>query len=275
MACNCCVLYIFFKDNAMVTPILDIKGLSKVYRGRIPVHALDDVNLIVYEGEVLSLLGVNGAGKTTLSSILATLHPPTAGDVLYQGQSIYKNLRAYRRVLGYCPQQPNLDNFLNVRDNLVFAGRYCLMSEDRIQQRVEELLKHFNMNSYAHADIATLSGGYKQRVSIARALIHNPRIIVLDEPTVGLDPNIRRQLWDIIRDLKAQGITVILTTHYLEEAEELSSRACILHRGKILLTETIELLKEVHKKERFEDIFIDLTQRAEDIFVDPQRAEES
>lgn len=248
-----------------MNPLLTIAHVSKIYPGKNPVHALEDVNLTIQPGEIISLLGVNGAGKTTLSSIIATLHPPTSGELLFNGVSIFKNVSAYRRSLGFCPQRPNLDSYLSVRDNLLFAGRYLLMPAELIKQRMEELMGYFGLTKYAHFRIDALSGGYKQRLSIARALMHNPMLVILDEPTVGLDPNIRRQLWDIIKQLKAAGITVILTTHYLDEAEQLSDRVCILHKGKIIVTETIEVLRERHKLDSLEEIFLQLTQIDEDM----------
>lgn len=246
-----------------MSPILDIKNVSKTYKDKHnPVFALNNVSLTINAGEILALLGVNGAGKTTLSSILATLHPATSGDVLFKGRSIYdnSNLLTYRKALGFCPQKPNLDSYLNVQDNLIFAGRYYLMPQEKIAQRAQELMEKFELTKYAKFNINALSGGYKQRLSIARALMHYPEIVILDEPTVGLDPNIRRQLWDVIRELKKNGVTVILTTHYLDEAEQLSDRACILSRGKVILIESIKNLKERHNKElSFEDVFIELT----------------
>lgn len=242
--------------------ILEIKNLFKTYTGELnPVVALDGVSLDIQQGEILALLGVNGAGKTTLSSILATLHPPTSGDVIFKGESIYKNLNRYRRSLGYCPQKPNLDPFLSVADNLLFAGRYFLMSHEKVTQRTNELMTQLELMRYGAFGIEELSGGYKQRVSIARALMHSPEVVILDEPTVGLDPSIRRQLWDIIKQLKAQGVTVILTTHYLDEAEVLADRVCIMHHGKILLVETVEQLKKKHEHKNLEDIFIEITGR--------------
>ncbi len=250
----------------MTIPILEIKDVFKTYPDKHnPVFALDGVSFSINTGEILALLGVNGAGKTTLSSILATLHPPTSGDVLFKGRSIYKDLSRYRKALGFCPQKPNLDPFLSVEDNLIFTGRYFLMPHDRIVERAKELMHQLELTKYASFNINALSGGYKQRLSIARALMHNPEVVILDEPTVGLDPNIRRQLWEIIRQLKAHGVTVILTTHYLDEAEVLSDRACIMHRGKILLIETVEALKAQYKKEALEDIFIEITRTAEDL----------
>lgn len=238
---------------------LKIVNLSKIYDTKNEiVTALDGVNLNIQKGEIISLLGPNGAGKTTLSSILATLHPPTKGDIFYNGESIYRNIISYRKILGFCPQRPNLDIFLNVEDNLIFAGRYFLMPEQKIKNKVEELMNQLNLTRYAKFNINALSGGTKQRVLIARALMHEPEIIIFDEPTVGLDPDIRRQLWQIIKNLKEKNITIILTTHYLDEAEILSDRVCILKKGKILLTEKVTDLKEKHKKHNFEEIFLSL-----------------
>lgn len=244
----------------MADPILQIKNVSKIYKTKErTVRALDNVSLDIFQGEILSLLGVNGAGKTTLSSILATLHPPTSGDVLYKGESIYKHLVAYRKAMGFCPQKPNLDTYLNVEENLIFAGRYFLLPKDQIKKRVDELIKQFNLEQYRKFNINALSGGYKQRVLIARAIVHNPKILILDEPTVALDPDIRRSLWDIILKLKKElGMTIILTTHYLEEAELLSDRVCILNKGKVILTESVETLRNKHEKQKLEDIFLKL-----------------
>ena len=247
----------------MADPILQVSNVSKIYKTKErTVYALDDVSLTIYPGEILSLLGVNGAGKTTLSSILATLHPPTSGNVLYKGKSIYKHLVAYREAMGFCPQKPNLDTYLNVEENLIFAGRYFLLPEKKVQKRVDELIKLFNLDQYRKFNINALSGGYKQRVLIARAMVHDPKILILDEPTVALDPDIRRNLWDIILKLKKEhGMTIILTTHYLEEAELLSDRVCILNKGKVILTESVEDLRNKHEKQKLEDIFLKLIEQ--------------
>jgi ABC-2 type transport system ATP-binding protein len=235
--------------------ILEVKKVSKQYHSLL---ALNDINLKIYQGEVLALLGVNGAGKTTLSSILATLHPPTSGDVLFKGESIYRNLARYRRLLGFCPQVPSLDAYLTVEENLLFAGRYYLMDPKIIEERVAELMETFNLVKYAQSFVNVLSGGYKQRLSIARALLHDPAILILDEPTVGLDPHIRRQLWEVIRAVKNRGMTVILTTHYLDEAEELADRVCMLDKGELQLIETVANLKQAHGKATLEEIFLHL-----------------
>lgn len=241
----------------MSSPIISIKNLSKTYILKsVPVHALSSISLDIMQGEIFGLLGVNGAGKTTLSSILATLHPPTSGQVLYKGKSIYDELMTYRRALGFCPQTQNLDTFLSVEENLIFAGRYFLMPEAEIATRAQELMHELELTRYAQFEVDQLSGGNKQRLLIARALMHRPQIVILDEPTVGLDPDIRKKLWEIIRALKANGITVILTTHYLDEAEYLSDRICILNRGKVKLIESLKELKTRHQEQKLEDIFL-------------------
>jgi ABC-2 type transport system ATP-binding protein len=245
----------------MSKTILSIQNITKIYtaHGRTN-HALNGVSFDIHEGEIFGLLGVNGAGKTTLSSIIATLHPPTAGDIFYFGKSIYKDINGYREELGFCPQTQNLDLALTVEENLIFAGRYFLMHEELIKRRTKALLEQLELDRYRNFLIHQLSGGTKQRVLIARALMHNPKIVILDEPTVGLDPDIRRKLWKIILDLKAMGITVILTTHYLDEAEILSDRVCFLNKGKVSLIESVASLREKHQMEKLEDIFIKVTQ---------------
>ncbi len=241
--------------------LIQIKNVTKTYgRGKDERQALKGITLDIFEGEVIGLLGVNGAGKTTLSSIIATLHPPTTGDILYQEKSIYQNLAAYRHLIGYCPQKPNLNGALTVKQNLVFDGLYYGLSLKDSQGKAAKLMEQYKLTTYAESVPGVLSGGYKQRVVIARALMHNPKLVILDEPTVGLDPHIRHQLWDTIRNLKNEGVTVVLTTHYLDEAETLSDRLCILDKGNIRLIDTPENLKTVYDKSTLEDVFLQLMQ---------------
>ena len=236
--------------------LLKIKNIKKKYATK---EALKGVSLDIYKGEILGLLGVNGAGKTTLSSIIATLHPPTEGDIEFEGASIYADIATYRYTIGFCPQRPNLNPELTLEQNLRFSGSYYGMSQEAISTRLEQLVKQFDLQQYLDQKANVLSGGYKQRFMIARALMHNPQLVILDEPTVGLDPHIRRQLWQQIRDLKTLGVTVILTTHYLDEAEQLSDRVCVLDNGLIKLIETPDKLKADFKMNNLEDVFIDLT----------------
>lgn len=246
--------------------LLSIKNIYKKYasNGK-EFFALNNVNLDIAKGEIIGLLGVNGAGKTTLSSILATLHPPTSGDVLYCGVSIYSDIMRYRRKMGFCPQKQNLDMQLNVRDNLVFAGRYFLLPESEIQSRVNEFMQLFGLTKYADFDIDQLSGGNKQKVLIARALMHKPDIVILDEPTVGLDPDVRRVLWEHIKTLKQLNIAVILTTHYLDEAEYLSDRLCILDTGRIRAMYTVKEMIDKYAARNLEEAFLRLVGEQEDV----------
>ncbi|MDQ5891111.1 MAG: type transport system ATP-binding protein [Candidatus Dependentiae bacterium] len=242
----------------MSSPFLVIDTIVKKYNDSC---ALDGVSLTINKGEVFALLGVNGAGKTTLSSIIATQHPATSGDILFHGVSIYKDLRRYRMALGFCPQQSNLDPYLTVKQNLVFAGRFYAMSSEDSGKRADELLALYDLERYKNYKIDELSGGTRQRVLIARALMHSPELVILDEPTVGLDPDIRRHLWDHIAALRDSGVTVILTTHYLDEAEVLADRICLLREGKVQLVRSVKELKNDHDQDSLETIFIRLSRQ--------------
>lgn len=245
----------------MSESLLELSNVKKQYQGHgTIIHALKGITLSIYRGEILGLLGVNGAGKTTLSSIIASLSPATEGKVLYRGQSIYDNLIEYRKSLGFCPQKPNFDKKLTVAENLYFSGRYYGLSHEVTEERMHKLSKQFELEQYAQQSPMMLSGGYKQRLIIARSLMHNPDLVILDEPTVGLDPHIRRQLWDVIKELKKKGVTVILTTHYLDEAEYLSDRVCIIDKGLIKLIDKPENLKTQYNKGTLEDVFLQLMQ---------------
>jgi len=238
-----------------MSTLLSIKNIKKKYGAK---EALKGVTFDIYRGEIFGLLGVNGAGKTTLSSILATLHPATEGDVLFEGTSIYADLVGYRSVLGFCPQRPNLNPYLSLEENLRISGSYYGMTCDQIEERLTHLINKFELHPYLQQKALVLSGGYKQRFMIARALMHSPQLVILDEPTVGLDPHIRRQLWDTIKALKEDGITVILTTHYLDEAEQLADRVCVLDHGLIKLIDTPDRLKAEYNMTNLEDVFIAL-----------------
>ena len=241
----------------MSNPLLTTRSVSKKYGTH---NALDDVSFEMQKGEIISLLGPNGAGKTTLSSIIATLCPPTSGDVLFRGQSIYSDIPGYRRHIGYCHQRSNLHPSLTLYDNLVFAGHYFGMSHTAITARIEELTDRLQLRNYLHAFPDMLSGGYKQRFMIARSLMHRPELVILDEPTVALDPHIRLQLWEYIKLLKQDGVSILLTTHYLDEAEFLSDRVVLLSKGRIRLIDTPQHLMAEFKKERLEDVFVHLMQ---------------
>jgi ABC-2 type transport system ATP-binding protein len=239
----------------MDTPFLKIKNIIKKYGSRL---VLNNISLDIYKGEIISLLGVNGAGKTTLSSIIATLFPPTDGDIEFEGKSIYRDVVSYRFNIGFCQQKPNLTPALTLEQNLRLAGSYYNMPEQLIEKRLNELADQLDLHPYLKENAHVLSGGFKQRFMIARSLMHNPKLLLLDEPTVALDPHIRRQLWTKIKELKSSGVTVILTTHYLDEAEQLSDRVCVLNKGVIQLIDTPDKLKIDFKMKNLEDVFIAL-----------------
>lgn len=251
----------------MTQTLLKIRNLHKVYysRKKIQKNALSDVSFDILKGEIFSFLGVNGAGKTTLSSIVASLHPPTKGIVFWNDKSIYEDLVCYRKIVGFCPQHQNLDYNLNLEQNLIFQGRYYGLSKKDLEDRIEYLLKRFELNEYAKSKLDVLSGGYKQRFLIARTLVNNPKLVILDEPTVGLDPQVRRKLWQYILSLKKEGISVVLTTHYLDEAEVLSDRVCVIDKGKIIIIDTPEKLKNDWKQKNLEDVFLHLLKEEEKI----------
>jgi ABC-2 type transport system ATP-binding protein len=245
-------------------PFVELINLCKVYNPKSsnPFEALKNVSLTIHEGEILGLLGVNGAGKTTLSSILATLHPLTAGTVLFEGKSIYEDLVEYRKKVGFCPQRPNVSPYLTIRESLMFAGEFYGLDRKAAAERTEKLMHDFELTRYAQQTLQSLSGGYKQRLMLARTLMHQPRLVILDEPTVALDAAVRKYLWGVILGLKQAGITVILTTHYLEEAEQLSDRVCVLHRGKVVLVDTPQKLKDRFKAEDLESVFLTLLEES-------------
>ena len=243
----------------METVLFRIQNLKKEYNSESGIKkALKGISLSIYEGETLALLGINGAGKTTLSSILATLHPASSGDVFFKEKPLADNLMEYRSQLGFCPQKINLNPSISLKENLIFAARYYGISDTLIKDKVEAVMQKFDLAPYADKQTHELSGGYKQRFLIARALLHDPKVIILDEPTVALDPHIRHQLWDIIKELKAAGTTIILTTHYLDEAEVLADRVCILDQGLVKLIDKPENLKKNFQKTNLEAVFLQL-----------------
>lgn len=240
--------------------LLSAENISKVrLLNKQPKTVLDNVSLHIKHGEIVGLLGVNGAGKTTLASIIASLHPPASGDVKFNGVSIYSNLTDYRLKLGYCPQLPNFENNLSVRENLVFAGRYYGMQKAEIAQQAERLMHQFELTQYSDTAPDKLSGGYQRRLLLARTLMHNPSLVILDEPTVGLDPYARRALLDAIKALKTNNIAVLLTTHYLDEVEQLTDRVYIIDQGRNVAQGTLAKLNQHYKTTTLEELFFAAT----------------
>jgi ABC-2 type transport system ATP-binding protein len=198
------------------------------------IVALDGLDLAVPTGEFFGLLGPNGAGKTTTIGILTTRVLPTGGQALIAGEDVVAHAVAVRRRIGVVPQRPNPDRGLSVLENLVFHASYFGFSRAASRQRAEEILARMGLGDRGEARVEHLSGGQQQRLMIARALIHEPEVLFLDEPTVGLDPQARLALWEILRALHTEGRTIIMTTHYMEEAEQLCDRVAILDRGRLL-----------------------------------------
>ncbi len=225
----------------MTDPAIEIDGLHKHYP---KVHALDDVTLRIEAGEFFGLLGPNGAGKTTLISILAGLAHATAGRVRVMGFDVQHDYRAARRQLGVVPQELVFDPFFTVRETLQFqSGYFGLRHNDAW---IDEVMAHLDLTSKADTNMRALSGGMKRRVLVAQALVHRPPVIVLDEPTAGVDVELRQSLWAFIRRLNGEGHTVVLTTHYLEEAQALCTRIGMLNRGRLIALErTRDLLRRV------------------------------
>ena len=243
----------------MSSILLKINHISKSFKEKKRViQALDDVSFEIKKGETLGLLGPNGAGKTTLSNILATLNPPTAGEILMDDVSIYKNLISYRKMLGYCSQHPSLNPNITLRQNLEFDGFFYGLSSKQVAENLERVVEQFTLGNYLDSTSRVLSGGFLRRFALGRTLMHNPQFVILDEPTVGLDPHIRRQVWKCIELLKEQGITIILTTHYLDEAELLSDRICFLDQGRVKFIDTPDNIKKNHDKGSLEEVFVKL-----------------
>ena len=231
------------------TAAIRIESLSKTYSasGMPPKRALEEVSFEVPRGQIFGLLGPNGAGKSTLINILAGLVVKSSGKATVWGFDIDEHPRNAKRSIGVVPQEIIFDPFFTPRETLeIQAGLYGIA---RTERKSEELLAAMHLTDKANAYSRTLSGGMKRRLLVAKAMVHSPPILVLDEPTAGVDVELRRQLWDYVRQLNAQGVTIVLTTHYLEEAEELCDRIAIINHGKVIANEpTRELVAKAQEK---------------------------
>jgi len=224
--------------------IVEIEGLSKIYEGKQRVVAVDGIDLGVRPGEIFGLLGPNGAGKTTTISICTTRALPTAGSVRINGIDVVKNAAVARTSIGVVPQYNTLDRACTIFENIHFHCLYFGLSSAEATERTNQLLAQFHLTERAKAYPAQLSGGLAQRVQIARAIAHRPKVLFLDEPSAGLDPQSRIAMWEAVTGLRTEGITVVLTTHYMEEADELCDRVAIIDHGKILVEDTPAALKQ-------------------------------
>jgi ABC-2 type transport system ATP-binding protein len=242
-------------DGAPAAPAIDIRNLVKRYGD---FTAVDGVSLRVESGDFFGFLGPNGAGKTTTINAIVGLARVTSGSIFVFGHDIGVDWRLTRRLVGIAPQEYNFDRYLSIRDILIYQAGYFGLRPHDVRERADLLLDRFGLASKAKQDYMKLSGGMKRRLTLARALIHSPKLLILDEPTAGVDVELRLELWDLLRELNGDGMTVFLTTHYLEEAEALCRNLAIIHGGKIVAMEpTRQLLDRAGK--RLQDVFLELT----------------
>ena len=232
--------------NAVSEPILSVQNLNKTYAGGF--QALKNVNLEIQKGEIIALLGPNGAGKTTLISTICGIVQATSGAVSVAGYDINKDYRKTRSIIGLVPQELTTDSFESVWNTLTFSRG--LFGKKANSAHIEKVLKALSLWDKKDEMIMTLSGGMKRRVLIAKALAHEPTVLFLDEPTAGVDVSLRKDMWKIVQELKEDGVTIILTTHYIEEAEEIADRVGIINNGEIILVEEkSKLMSKLGKKQ--------------------------
>jgi ABC-2 type transport system ATP-binding protein len=236
-------------------PALKVDKLVKRYGD---FTAVDGISFQVEEGEFFGLLGPNGAGKTTTINATVGLAKITSGNISLFGYDVERDWRTARRQVGLAPQEYNFDRYLNIRDVLIFQAGYYGIRGKAVNARADMLLERFDLASKAKQPYIKLSGGMKRRLTLARALIHEPRLVILDEPTAGVDVELRLELWSLLRELNTNGTTIILTTHYLEEAEELCDRIGIIQTGKLIALETTQ---QLIGDGSLQDIFLELTRR--------------
>ncbi|HKU09474.1 MAG TPA: ABC transporter ATP-binding protein [Bradyrhizobium sp.] len=228
-----------------MSSVISVSHLSKVYGSSF--KALNNINLDIKRGEIFALLGPNGAGKTTLISIICGIANPTSGAVTVGGHDILKDYRAARSMIGLVPQELHTDSFESVWATVSFSRG--LFGKPKNPAHIEKVLKDLSLWDKKDSKILTLSGGMKRRVMIAKALSHEPKILFLDEPTAGVDVELRKGMWEVVRTLQASGVTIILTTHYIDEAEEMADRIGVINKGEIILVEDkVGLMQKLGKK---------------------------
>jgi ABC-2 type transport system ATP-binding protein len=233
-------------------PALDIRGLTKRYDDGFV--ALEDLDLTVAAGAFFGLLGPNGAGKTTLISAVCNLIRVTAGDLRVFGEPHHTT--EARRLIGLAEQDVNLDRFLDVRETLLYHGGYYGMDRATARRRAQEMMDVFDLSGKAGVRAPNLSGGMRRRLLLARALMHEPALVILDEPTAGVDFELRVELWRYIRRLHDQGTTILLTTHYLEEAEELCGELALVRAGRLVARDTVDGLRETYGVQSLADVYL-------------------
>lgn len=236
-----------------------IKDLTKIYpgnKGKDTVVAVKHLNLKIKEGEIFALLGPNGAGKTTtIGTIIGTVLK-TSGSIQVMGMDVVKDYKKTRSLIGVVPQELNFDPFVNVRKCMEYQSG--MFGVPKSKWWIDEIMEELGLTVHMKKNVRQLSGGMKRRLLIAKALVHRPRILILDEPTAGVDVELRRSLWKYVKKLNREGTTVILTTHYLEEAEALADRIAIIDHGELKACDTLANLKAKYKKDRLENIYFEL-----------------
>lgn len=235
---------------------LSIKNLHKSYNG---VKVVNDISLTIQEGEFFGFLGPNGAGKTTTIGCIAGLVTFSEGNIEVFGKNVLSEYRDARKLVGLSPQDFNVDIFRTCWEVLTYNAGYFGIQGAQAKTRATELLMRFGLWEHRNKPFNQLSGGMKRRLTLARALIHKPRLLILDEPTAGVDVELRISLWKELKNVQKEGVTIFLTTHYLEEAERLCERIAIINKGKILLNEKTKKILRQHGDKKLEEIFIDLT----------------
>lgn len=225
------------------------------------VTAVDGLSLEVEKGELFGLLGPNGAGKTTTINVLCCIYEPTSGSVSVGGYDVRKEPEKVKELIGVCPQDTAVFPYLTGRENVELFGNLHAMNKEKLKKSTDGLLERMGLSEDAKRRVGKYSGGMRRRINLIMALVHDPEIAFLDEPTVGMDPQSRRAVWNFIKELKKQNKTVILTTHYMEEAEELCDRVGVIDHGKLIALGAPEQLKAKFKAKNLEEVFIQLTGR--------------
>lgn len=252
---------LFGSDNPNA---IEVKELRKIYAGKNvikEVKALDGISFSIDRGEIFGLLGPNGAGKTTTINILCGLLDQTNGDAYVGGYNVKKDLSKIKALIGVCPQQASVYQYLNAKENIEFFGKLHLVSKGKIKERMEKFLDLLGLSEASNRAAKKYSGGMIRQLNLIISLIHDPPILFLDEPTVGMDPRVRRTTWNFINSLKETDKTVILTTHYIEEAEALCDRVAIIDYGKLIAIGPPRDLIEKHNAKDLEEVFLNITGR--------------
>ena len=246
------------KEKTKMAPIIIIKDLQKKFEN---VTAIDGLNLEIRKGELFSLLGPNGAGKTTTLNILTGIMQPTKGNAIIDGFDVAKNASEVKKIIGVCPQEATVYSFLNAKENIELFGKLHSLSRNQIDKRADKMLKLLGLTDASQRRAGGYSGGMLRKLNLIMALINDPKIAFLDEPTVGMDARARRNTWEFIGSLKSEDKTIVLTTHYIEEAEALSDRVGIIDYGKLIELGTPEELIEKYGVNNLEQVFLNITGR--------------